>query len=693
MNKLIMMFLITLVISIVTVKASVPQLKVINYDGDLTVCDNSCPKVYYKGKITLKPGFHAIPGAGQEVHIIQDPEHTIANKYDNFGNITEQNVDNGEIVYTYGYDNQARLQTVSTKAKAETNPRLEAQYNYNAADQTSIYKYSQYNSEIDYSYDPIRGWLTGINNGNNFSESLTYNDNGNINTQTVSNSIKGSIGFTYTYDDFNRLWTSTSSGNYSIYNENYTYGNDGGLLSKIRNGQNIGYTYQVNNHQLDHITYNSVPKYFGYDDKGNIINDGLTNASIGYYDDRNLPRTITTNAGQTIYSYNDEGNRIYKINDQGTLEYYLNNQAGKTLIVYDLCSGNIEEANIQGADLIGKIENVENTTPGRYYYLIDHLGSIRVTLLDAAGTLNVVHVRDYYPYGESIDGRTQIIGADQQKYLFTEKERDAESGYDYFGARYNSSTLGTWLQADPLAEKYPGSSPYNYAIDNPLKFIDPTGETIRINTGQLNPDGSTNYITYSLGMSTDGCPDFIKEIVDELDYMYMQVGGDLVIKALMKKESGNFDFQQGGLSKDAESTSGEFQPNHKGGVIALNDYGINTTAHETFHAYQQLKHQGGESIFGEIQAFTFADIMSHESHNYGSTSGDLRNDMKDYKKTLYGHFLSKATSDFREEWTGTGYSNSPLILSHQNKNLLRIIMGKSDDWSQKYTNEFLKVNK
>ena len=58
----------------------------------------------------------------------------------------------------------------------------------------------------------------------------------------------------------------------------------------------------------------------------------------------------------------------------------------------------------------------------------------------------------------------------------TGKERDEETGYGYFGARYMDHELMTmWLSVDPLADKYPSLSPYNYCAWNPLKVIDPDG--------------------------------------------------------------------------------------------------------------------------------------------------------------------------------------------------------------------------
>ena len=51
---------------------------------------------------------------------------------------------------------------------------------------------------------------------------------------------------------------------------------------------------------------------------------------------------------------------------------------------------------------------------------------------------------------------------------------------NYFGARYYDSDLGRWTSVDPLADKYPGWSPYNYTLNNPLKYIDPDGREIKV---------------------------------------------------------------------------------------------------------------------------------------------------------------------------------------------------------------------
>ena len=62
-------------------------------------------------------------------------------------------------------------------------------------------------------------------------------------------------------------------------------------------------------------------------------------------------------------------------------------------------------------------------------------------------------------------------------FVFTGKERDEETGYGYFGARYMDHELMTmWLSVDPMADKYSNISPYAYCHWNPIKLVDPDGQ-------------------------------------------------------------------------------------------------------------------------------------------------------------------------------------------------------------------------
>jgi RHS repeat-associated protein len=120
---------------------------------------------------------------------------------------------------------------------------------------------------------------------------------------------------------------------------------------------------------------------------------------------------------------------------------------------------------------------VSGTPP--YYYFADHLQSARVIV--QAGQNTACYEADFEPYGLEHDAITPTC---TQNYKFTGKERDSESGLDYFGARYNSSRLGRFMSPDPvtmLPERLRDPQQLNlyaYSRNNPLRFIDPTGTTI-----------------------------------------------------------------------------------------------------------------------------------------------------------------------------------------------------------------------
>ena len=84
----------------------------------------------------------------------------------------------------------------------------------------------------------------------------------------------------------------------------------------------------------------------------------------------------------------------------------------------------------------------------------------------------------YMPYGELwYDWQASSYN---ERFKFTGKERDAETGYDYFGARFYSPILLLWLSPDPLSDKYPEISSYAYCKWNPVKHIDPNGKEAKM---------------------------------------------------------------------------------------------------------------------------------------------------------------------------------------------------------------------
>ena len=226
------------------------------------------------------------------------------------------------------------------------------------------------------------------------------------------------------------------------------------------------------------------------------------------------------------------------------------------------------------------------------------------------------------------------------KYLqsFTGKERDSETGFSYFGARYYDSDLMTgWLSVDPLADKYPSLSPYAYCGWNPIIIKDPNGEkgVKIINTKSKTITVRAIYYVISkpqLGQKNT----FYTE--DEINSMNVEINSILNDQGYVYEDNGNLynvffdlDFVDGGESWNAEylfdtdplgnlfyrmpeklastifktEDNGNGTVTHVGGVcqddkVIMNaDYGDNNRnrIHEIFHTLY-FNNDGAESGIG-----------------------------------------------------------------------------------------------
>jgi RHS repeat-associated protein len=329
--------------------------------------------------------------------------------------------------------------------------------------------------DITYAYNE-RGWLSQVNDlasapttSTLFSMKLGYNSptstgstaqyNGNIAEQIYNKGTAGAKYITYNYDNLNRLTAGNSQEGFSENSINYDLmGNIQGLQ---RFGQSAGiltYTYYSGTNQLSGVTSNNGStnrSYSTYDANGNAPSDGKgDNIS---YNLLNLPRTVSGAALNLSYIYDATGRKLRRINGATSTDYVDGIQYTGTSMDF-----------VQTEE--GRVLNLSGT-PNFEYNLSDHLGNARVSFDSSSGT--TTQVDDYYPFGlvanESISGI-------KNNYLYNKKElQDGLGQYDY-GARFYDPVIGRWTTVDPLAEKMVTYSPYGYAFNNPIRFIDIGGQ-------------------------------------------------------------------------------------------------------------------------------------------------------------------------------------------------------------------------
>ena len=263
-----------------------------------------------------------------------------------------------------------------------------------------------------------------------------------------------------------------------------------------------------------------------------MTNDYMNNNTGIKYDHRNLITEITKqNLNQdppttyiTRYRYDEAGNRTRKTvflsneydppplpDDEADLppgwsivvdDYYSRDVSGKEIGVYS--SYTLQYWNVwSGNEITGRI-NYENNS--RYYYLKDHLGSVRAVIDEDK---KVITAQDYDAWGYYLENR--MYESYTIKNKFTGKERDNESTYDYFGARYFDSRVGRWGGVEPLLHKYYDITPYGYSLQNPLRFSDNNGKEVIIKSENANQNEQLMSILNSLHKQT-GLEFFVDDI-------------------------------------------------------------------------------------------------------------------------------------------------------------------------------------
>ena len=307
----------------------------------------------------------------------------------------------------------------------------------------------------------------------------TISNNGNVLSQQIRVGDSLDLMQAYTYDELNRLKTSRETGNGTTWSQTYTYDLYGNRA--VTAGRNYG------SHEALTAFNASNNRLLGgaaYDGAGNLTLD-WGGRRVKYDGDNRMVNFRVTAGGMLTnvkYRYDGEGRRVQKEVVGGKTTTYVYNAAGQLVAEY------------------------AGTVPGALRYLTpDHLGSTRVVTgaVVSGSDGGVVSRHDYLPFGEeigSLGGRTAALkySASGPAQKFTGKERDTESGLDYFNARYFSGAGGRFTSVDPENAGADPADPqswngYAYARNNPLLYTDPDGRDFEVCRGDGDDRVCTTY--------------------------------------------------------------------------------------------------------------------------------------------------------------------------------------------------------
>jgi RHS repeat-associated protein len=469
----------------------------------------------------------------QNVKTLNDRIIRTSNKYNFVGQVEQSRISNVgpwhffTINIWYEYDHRGRLIQTKYAVDAPTNdipPTIVSASEYNEAGLAKIkYLHSQSNQaflqKTDYQYN-IRGWLKQINDlglseGDKFGMSIFYNRksngstsnifNGNIAEVSWSSPSLSNKGFRFSYNGVNNLTSSVYNSNGvedGKFVSNYSYNKNGNITNILRLGSQaypidqISMAFQGRSNQLkyaqdymggmpnvdDFEGTASTAQHFYYDLNGNLTQDDYRDVNISY-NYQNLPTEMDFGNNKEVnYLYTSSGEKRKR-----TVQTAVNSESYTFYFgpfIYEQPIGSTEPTLKYIMIPEGRITNSgSNTSPvwDWEYDLKDHLGNVRVVISPKStpGYSNVLQETNYFPFGMRMSELSTINGTDN-KYLYNGKELQTDFGLDWYdyGARFYDPAIGRFTVIDNKAEKYNSISPYAYALNNPLKFIDPDGNEV-----------------------------------------------------------------------------------------------------------------------------------------------------------------------------------------------------------------------
>ena len=235
------------------------------------------------------------------------------------------------------------------------------------------------------------------------------------------------------------------------------------------------YTYDAVGNRLTSLTvpslsYNSSNELvstskssYAYDYNGNLTSKTNTTGTTGFtwdYENRLTSVTLPGSGGTVTFKYDPFGRRIQKSGPAGTTNYLYD---GANAVTDVNASGAVVASYTQGSGIDEPLSSI--TAVGTAFFEADGLGSIT----SLSGASGVTDTYTYKPFGI-----TAATGSNPNRFRFTGRESDQETGLYYYRARYYDPNTGRFVSDDPIG--FSGSiNFYSYVSNNPVFFSDPTG--------------------------------------------------------------------------------------------------------------------------------------------------------------------------------------------------------------------------
>ena len=439
--------------------------------------------------------------------------------YDRFGAKVSQTYGNG-LVTDYTYENLTRRLSQISVTDNSSNPYSDIQYGYDPvgnvtqANSTCPWLQNHTFSET-FTYDASDQLVAAVEQGGGYSLAVTYGNWGKVNTYDLTQSdrlqnisTQNAYTFTYPTNPNNPQQAQTmfapaaqlgGTGGMQAVTAQYTFGINGSLRKK------------------EHLTHNNPVEYYLFNSAANLkaySNNGIDFAYYGYnaantrtyklnflnanswVNGQQLP--IHPQSIQAMFYPNTYLN--FNQNGEYTKHYYNGSERVASRLGNTALSISMEMTD-RLQERVGKLEtrfqddirelvytNVQveippvsatslqqtGTPTDIFYYHTNHLGS---TAYVTDQSQNVTQGFLYAPFGEITTEYAPLWqNGTLPKYSFNAKELDEETGMFYYEARYYKPPVFT--SRDRLFEKYSWTSPYGYCMNNPIKFVDPSGDSL-----------------------------------------------------------------------------------------------------------------------------------------------------------------------------------------------------------------------